>query len=175
MATCIFLADIGSWNRIFLLTGNSYIRHIWVRIFSVYGPRDGKNTMVMSAINKLLNGEKPSFTKGEQQWDYLYSEDAARALYLMAVKGKDKAVYCLGSGKVRTLADYICIIRDNIDSRLEVGIGDIPYNLLQVMYLCADISSLTQDTGFVPEIEFEEGIRKTIDWCKERIAENEDN
>ena len=67
------------------------IKHIWTRILSVYGPYDGPYTMVMSTISKLLNGEKPSFTKGEQQWDYLYSKDAAGIMYALAEKGIDAA------------------------------------------------------------------------------------
>jgi len=35
-----------------------------------------------------------------------------------------------------------------------------------VMYLCADIKDLTRDTGFQPEITFEDGIKKTIEWMR---------
>ena len=59
-------------------------------------------------------------------------------------------------------------MRDCVDSSLKIGIGDLPYNKGQVMYLCADISQLTEDTGFVPELEFEEGIRRTAEWLKGR-------
>ena len=43
--------------------------------------------MVMSTIHKLLRGEVPQFTKGEQLWDYLYSKDAAVAFWLLAERG----------------------------------------------------------------------------------------
>lgn len=145
------------------------MKHIWVRILSTYGPNDGMHTMVMSGIIKMLHGERPQYTKGEQMWDYLYCDDAARAFYLAAEKGKDGSVYCIGSGQVRPLAEYITIIRDTIDKNIEIGFGEIPYYDKQVMYLCADIDNLTQDTGFVPEISFEEGIRRTVAWYKERI------
>lgn len=145
------------------------MKHIWVRILSTYGPNDGMHTMVMSGIIKMLHGERPQYTKGEQMWDYLYCDDAARAFYLAAEKGKDGSVYCIGSGQVRPLAEYITIIRDTIDKNIEIGFGEIPYYDKQVMYLCADIDNLTQDTGFVPEIPFEEGIRRTVGWYKERI------
>ena len=69
------------------------IKHVWTRILSVYGPCDGKGTMIMSAIRTLLDGERPSLTKGEQLWDYLYSKDAGRALYLLGEKGKDQKTY----------------------------------------------------------------------------------
>lgn len=142
------------------------IKHIWCRIFSVYGPYDGEQTMVMSGIRQLLDGNRPSYTKGEQLWDYLYCDDAARAIYLSAVSGKNGAIYCVGSGKTRQLREYIEIIRDIVCPGAEVGIGDIPYADKQVMYLCADIDSLKEDTGFEPQYSFEEGIKRTVAWYR---------
>lgn len=74
------------------------IEHIWTRILSIYGPCDGDNTMVTSTIRKLLAGETPQCTKGEQMWDYLYSKDAAKAMYLLGIKGVSGRTYCIGSG-----------------------------------------------------------------------------
>lgn len=144
------------------------LRHIWVRILSIYGPNDGENTMIMSCIRSFLKDEKMSLTKGEQLWDYLHCDDAARALYLIAEKGIDGVVYLLGSGIGRPLAEYIMTIRDIISPSLHPGLGDRPYAENQIMHLRADISSLTRDTGFVPEISFEDGIRTTVDWVKTR-------
>lgn len=145
------------------------IRHAWCRIVSLYGPYDGEYTMVMSGIRKMLNGERPQYTKGEQVWDYIYSKDAARAFRLVAEKGKDGAIYCFGTGKTRKLKDFIFAIRDAINPNLEIGIGEMDYYPNQVMHLEADISNLVEDTGFVPEYTFEEGICETIEWVKSQI------
>ena len=142
------------------------IRHVWPRILSVYGPYDGEKTMVMSVISELLAGRKPALTAGEQQWDFLYASDATTALMLLAEKGKDGGIYPIGSGVARPLREYIEIIRDEIDPALPLGIGEVPYSDKQVMYLCADISKLCEDTGFAPSVSFREGIRRTIDHCK---------
>lgn len=146
------------------------IRHVWVRILSVYGPCDGKGTMIMSTIRALLNGERPSLTKGEQLWDYLYSKDAGRALFLLGEKGKDGRTYCLGSGTKRPLREYMEELRDAIDPALPLGIGDRPYSKNQVMSLFSDISALTEDTGFVPSYSFSEGIKETIDWVRKEVS-----
>lgn len=142
------------------------IRHVWTRILSVYGPYDGENTMVMSTIHKLLNGEKPVFTPGEQMWDYLYSKDAAGLFYAIARKGIDGKVYCVGGGKAKPLAEYIGDIRNAINPELELGIGELPYNDKQVMYLCANTEELIADTGYQYKYSFEEGIKETIEWYK---------
>ena len=121
----------------------------------------------------MLNHERPQYTKGEQMWDYLYCGDAANAFYLAAVHGRDGAVYCLGGGKVRPLADYIKDIRDVVSPDSEIGFGEIPYYENQVMYLCADIEDLTKDTGFQPTMDFKEGIRITAEWLKEELGYEE--
>lgn len=152
----------GQMSRI--ICNQKAIKHIWVRILSVYGPYDNDNTMIMSTIIKLCKGETVSFTKGEQQWDYLYSDDAAEAFYLIGLYGKGDSIYCLGSGKTKKLLEFITIIRNQINPKTRLGIGDIPYSKNQVMNLCADISRLNQDTGFRPSTEFEDGIKMTRDW-----------
>ena len=155
-----------------LRCGQLGIRHIWFRVLSVYGRYDGEQTMIMSSIRKMLNRESPEYTPAEQMWDYLYSEDAAQAFYLAAEKGRDGAVYCLGSGQARPLKEYIEIMRDEIAPGLSIRFGAKPYAEKQVMYLCADISDLQKDTGFVPQVGVREGIRKTVEWWRDHVTYN---
>lgn len=144
------------------------LEHVWLRVLSVYGPWDGRNTMVMSVIRKLLDGEEPSLSPGEQIWDYLYCADAGRGFYLAGERGRSGKVYPLGSGEPRPLSEYVQTIRDSIDPRLGLGFGKLPYSPAQVMYLGADISEFTRDTGFQPQYSFKEGIEETIRWCRRK-------
>lgn len=150
----------GKLSRI--LANQLGLKHCWGRILSVYGSGDNPNTMVSACIRAISNNEPFDTTNGDQLWDYLYSEDCARAFYLIAKNGKDGEVYTIGSGNTMPLRRYIEIIRDLINPDFEVGFGNIDYYPNQVMYLCADISKLTEDTGFEVEFTFEEGIKKTI-------------
>lgn len=142
------------------------MEHIWTRILSVYGPYDSEKTMVMSLLKQMLYHEKPQCTLGEQIWDYAFSEDVARAFYLLGDKGKNGKTYCIGNGCGKPLKEYICQMRDLINPKLSIGFGDVSYQENQVMYLVADISELTKDTGYSSNISFEEGIKKTIEWIK---------
>ncbi len=138
---------------------------IWPRIFSVYGIYEKETTMIASSLRKMLRGESTEFTPAEQRWDYLYSKDAGRAYYLIGEKGKDGAVYCVGSGQARPLRSYIEEMAD-ITGASQLGIGARPYPPNAVMNLCADIENLAEDTGFCPKYTFREGIRETIQWIK---------
>jgi UDP-glucose 4-epimerase len=151
------------------LCGQFGIKHLWTRIFSVYGPNDNTATMIMYLIGKLLKKEKPLLTKCEQMWDYLYCSDAAKALLLAGEKGTNGNVYNIGSGICRPLIEYVKILQNAIDPDLELGIGEIEYGQGQVMYLRADISKLEKDAGFKPAVSFEQGINETIKWYRENI------
>ena len=113
----------------------------------------------------MLKGEKTEFTPAEQRWDYLYSKDAGRAYYLIGEKGRDGAVYCVGSGQAHPLWEYIMQMAE-LTGADSPGIGARPYPPGAVRNLCADIDSLTKDTGFVPEYTFEEGIKETLCWLE---------
>lgn len=145
------------------------MRHSWGRIVSTYGPKDNTYTMIMSSVIGMVNGEHLKFTKGDQIWDYVYSGDCARAFYLIGKSGKHGRAYTIGSGKTRSLKEFILTMRDAVDPDLEIGMGELEYYPNQVMELFADIRELTQDTGFVPQVDFEEGIAKTIDWYRSTL------
>lgn len=148
------------------ICGDKGIRHIWARVFSVYGPHGG-NDMITAALQRLARGEHMSLTAGEQVWDYLYSADAARALWLMAESGIAGKTYVLGSGQSRPLREYLDILYRVVCEEMgrkagTIGLGELPYGEGQLMFLEGDIAELCQDTGFVPRFSFEEGIRETL-------------
>lgn len=135
------------------------MRQNWVRILSVYGPNDGENTLISYVIRELKAGHSPELTKCEQIWDYLYADDAGDAILAIAEKGIDGKAYPLGSGKGRRLSEYIEDIRKAINPDVEVKYGIKGYYPHQPMHLVADISELTQDTGWSPSLNFNEGIK----------------
>lgn len=145
------------------------LRHVWGRILSAYGPNDGPMSLFPTMMDKLLKGEKPALTAGEQLWDFLFSYDVAQALYCMACRGKDGCIYPIGSGQARPLKEYFTILRNTIDPSLPLGIGELPYASSQVMHLQADIQPLAEDTGFAPRYTFEEGIRITLEHYKDTL------
>jgi len=145
-----------------LLCSQIGLQFNWVRILSIFGPLDSVHTLIMYTINEFQAGRSPDLTKCEQVWDYLYCDDAARALLAIGKNSVDGKTYPLGSGKRKKLSEYIETIRDIIAPSATLQFGKKEYYPHQPMYLCADISELTNDTGWKPEISFEEGIKKII-------------
>lgn len=81
-------------------------------------------------------------------------------------EGKEGKIYVLGSGETRKLRNYIEIIGEEASAftgkKTELDFGAVSYGENQVMHLSVDIKELCKDTGFIPEVSFREGIRKTI-------------
>lgn len=140
------------------------IKCIWPRIFSAYGPGDSTNTLISRLIKNLLSGERPQTTAGEQKWEFLFCNDAAEALFLLAEKRVESGVYCIGSGHAIPLREYIETVKRIVMPEADIGMGEIPYNDKQIMFLEADISKLIFATGFRPRTTFEDGIRQTLEW-----------
>ena len=145
------------------------IRHIWARIFSVYGPGMGMDSLITYSISEMIKGRSPQMTNGEQLWDFMYAEDAAVALYLLARSELSDGVFCIASGESKSIKEYAIIIRDVVNPEVELQFGAIPYQKNQAMELIGDISNLKRETGFKPSVPFDVGIKRTFEWMKSEI------
>lgn len=146
---------------------------IWAVLPSTYGEGRNNNNIITYTIKKLINNEKPLYGNLEQLWDFLYVKEVARALHLIGEYGISGKIYGVGSGQYRKLKDYVCIIRDIINPNLKLGIGELP-QMSQIAYSsCVGIYDLMRDTNFKVEIEFEQGIKNTIEYYKKlKIKDN---
>lgn len=141
----------------------------WAVVPSTFGEGRRDNNIITYTITSLLRREKPSFGYLLQMWDFLHVKEVVRALWLIGEKGVPDKTYGIGSGVFKPLKDYIVQIRDIIDPSLPLGIGDIPSLSDKAFSSCVSIYDITKDTGFVPEITFEEGIRRTIPYYRAMI------
>ncbi len=139
----------------------------WIVLPSTYGEGRRDDNIITYTITTLLRGERPQYGMLTQMWDFLYVAEVVRALRLIGEKGISGKTYGIGSGVYRQLKDYIIKIRDIIDPALTLGIGEIPSLSDKAFSSCVNIYELTKDTGFEPQVTFEEGIRRTIMYYKD--------
>ncbi len=145
------------------------ISFIYTIIAGIYSADRKDENVIYYTIDKLLHGEKPILTKLEQLWDYVYIDDVTEALYCIGEKGKKNAVYAIGHGDNWALSNYIQIIHQKINPLLPLGIGDIPYSNDVLPSSCIDLTDITNDTGFVPKIDFDSGIEMVIKQMKHEM------
>ncbi len=144
------------------------IPFIWAVLPSTFGEGRRDNNIITYTIVSLLRAEKPRYGDLMQMWDFLYVAEVARALRYLGEKGLTEKNYAIGSGIFKPLKNYITAIRDIIDPALPLGIGEIPSYSQKAFSSCVSIYDLTKDTGYIPKIGFEEGIKRTIPYYRNR-------
>jgi UDP-glucose 4-epimerase len=146
------------------------IRSIWLRLLSTYGPKDAETRLIPTVITRLLRGQAPALTPGDQWWDYLHVEDAAAAVYAAAAGSRAQGLFNLASGESHPIREIAERLRDLIDPALPLGLGTLPYPAGQPMRLEADISRLQAATGWRPEVSLDTGLRATVEWYRARLG-----
>jgi UDP-glucose 4-epimerase len=143
-----------------------------VRPFNMYGPNSHwqgfRGEVIPKMIVRAMNG-KPLviFGDGNQTRDFIYVEDAARAVVAVADHPNCRGEtinFCSGKEtSIRHIAESIC---QNLDLDPAKMIEKQPPRPADVMRHLGDNTKFKKLLGFEPETAFEEGLRKTIDWFK---------
>jgi UDP-glucose 4-epimerase len=139
-----------------------------VRPFNNYGPRQNAQgslaAIIPATARRIQEGGKPIVEgDGEQTRDFIYVEDTVRGLILAYEKEESRGkIINLGSGKdisINTLLQGIC------DYMSYTGEWEHrPARTSDVRNLCADSKRARELLGFKPQIDFEDGIIKTLNW-----------
>lgn len=148
------------------LAGELGIIYIRAVISNIYGPGETSPRLINSSLRKLINGEHCSFSAGNQMYDFIYIDDAAKAFVSIGEKGKANRTYYIGSKKPKPLKEFLIEMKNQVDPNIKIGLGELDFNGISLSYKEFDINRVEKDTGFVPVISFAEGIRNTISWIK---------
>ncbi len=161
------IAKLAAGQMSRLLCKKLQMEHVWTRVLSVYGPGDTENSLISQLIRELMAGNSPHCTKGEQVWDYLFSEDASEIFCRLGdAEHVNGCIFPVGSGRREHLKTYMetvrAVIGDHTGKEAPKILYDRPYAAGQVMHLITDITELSEVIGYVPETEFSDGIRKIL-------------
>ena len=138
-----------------------------------YGPYHFPEKLIPLVILHALDGkELPVYGKGLQIRDWLYVEDHARALCLVATKGVPGETYNIGGHNEKRNIDVvnrICSLLDELRPRTDgksyaeqiVYVKDRPGH---DMRYAIDAAKIARELGWKPLETFDSGIRKTVQW-----------
>lgn len=164
MVTCYAIGKISAEYMCKCIATQLGIDLCWTYISNFYGADDPTNNFINFLLDNYLEGKTPMLTSANQLADFAYVTDIAKGLICACEKGKRNTSYYVGYGSPRPLKDYICEVRDIVDSQLESGIGRKNFNGNNIDFSKIDIQKLSRDTGYKAEITFEEGIKKLIEY-----------
>jgi nucleoside-diphosphate-sugar epimerase len=143
---------------------------IALRYLNVYGPHQSTTSDYAAAIPRFisctLSGDAPTvFGDGEQARDFVFVEDVVRA-NMRALDAADAAwgrAFNVGRGERRTVNDLLAAIRALVPGDHPEPIHAAP-RPGEVRDSWSDIAEARATLGYDPEIPFEEGLRRTLEW-----------
>jgi len=137
-----------------------------------YGSHHFPEKLIPLAINNLKSGKPvPVYGKGENVRDWLWVEDHARAIDLIFHEAKSGETYNIGGHNEWKNIDLIHLLCEIMDKKLGRTPGESAKLITYVtdraghdLRYAIDSSKLQETLGWVPSLQFEEGLEKTVDW-----------
>ena len=137
-----------------------------------YGPYHFPEKLIPLCIHNIMNKKPlPIYGKGENIRDWLYVEDHVRAIDLIFHEGKIGETYNIGGYNEWTNIDLVKELCRQMDIKLGRENGSSENLITYVkdraghdMRYAIDASKLKNELGWMPSLQFEEGISKTINW-----------
>lgn len=146
---------------------------ISLRYFNVFGPQQDPTSQYAAAIpafvTSILKGQPPTvYGDGEQSRDFTYIDNVIDANLLAArAKRTNGEVINIACGRAVTVNEIIDMINKLLGKNIKPRYaaprpGDVKHSL-------ADITAAKKLIGFTPSIQFEDGLRKAINWYRDNL------
>ena len=151
------------------------LKTINLRYFNVFGPRqppDSQYSGVIPLFIKAVKNDTPPtiYGDGEQSRDFTYVSNVVKA-NLLASEAKS------GFGEAFNIADGVAVTVNDLASKIISLLGKKiqpthnPSRQGDMLHTLADLSKARDVLGYVPDVNFEEGLKRTIDSFKNTTFE----
>ena len=167
------------------LTGEYYMQSFYrvygletvsIRYFNVFGPYQDPSSQYSGVLAKfipmMLRGEAPTmYGDGEQSRDFTFIENVVNANLLAASAPAERVagkMFNVATGSRVTLNQTVEVLRKITGYTGPVHhtaerTGDVKHSL-------ADISAARAALGYEPSVNFDEGLRRTVEWYRASMA-----
>jgi dTDP-glucose 4,6-dehydratase len=135
-----------------------------------YGPYQFPEKLIPLMISNALDGKPlPIYGDGLQERDWLHVDDHCRAVAAVLEKGRAGQVYNIGGNRALPNRDVVRMIlaATGRPESLMTPVEDRPGHDRRYAITTA---KLTRETGWTPQVEFEEGLTGTVRWYRENAA-----
>ncbi|MEM9858684.1 MAG: dTDP-glucose 4,6-dehydratase [Bacteroidota bacterium] len=140
-----------------------------------YGPNQFPEKLLPLMINNIKNKKPlPVYGKGENVRDWLYVVDHAKAIDDIFHKGTIGETYNVGGFNEWKNIDIVHLLCKIMDNKLDRTSGESVELITFIQdraghdhRYAIDASKIQKDLGWEPSLQFEEGMRKTVDWYLE--------
>ncbi|HEY8774928.1 MAG TPA: GDP-mannose 4,6-dehydratase [Gaiellaceae bacterium] len=139
------------------------------RPFNTYGPRQSARAVIPAIVTQALSRDVIELGATSPTRDFLYVEDTAAGLARCAiVDGVEGETYNLGTGTEISIAEVVEHVLRSVGRDLPVVERDqrLRPDSSEVERLVADSSKARSALGWAPQVSFDDGLQRTIEWIR---------
>jgi UDP-glucose 4-epimerase len=146
---------------------------VCLRYFNIFGPRQDPSSpysgVLAKFITQMLKGEQPTINgDGEQSRDFTFIDNVVEANLLACKRPAEEVagkVFNVATGQRIDLNETFNLLKKITGYKGEVKHGEERAG--DVKHSLADLSRAEKHLGYKPKVNFEEGLRTTVDWYRE--------
>ena len=142
----------------------------WGRIFFLYGPHEHPARLVSSVIGSLLKDEPARCSPGDQIRDFLHVRDVADA-FVALLEADVTGPVNIGSGRPVAVKEIVQKIAGRIGRPELACLGALPAAPNESPLVVADVRRLSEEVGWTPRYDLDDGLEQTIRWWRDQIFE----
>lgn len=146
-----------------ILTQHSALSFAWGRIFFLYGEDEHPNRLVSSVISKLLRGEPPQCSHGQQIRDFMHVTDVARALVELLDSNVAGPVN-VSSGQPYSIGEIVRRLGQQFGAVDRINFGALPTPPNEPPLIVGNPKRLREEVGFKANYGLEAGLKKAVEW-----------
>jgi dTDP-glucose 4,6-dehydratase len=182
--------ESGSWDEEFPLQPNSpysaskagsdLLARAYSRTFGMdvcitrcsnnYGPHQYPEKVIPLFVTNLMDGVAvPLYGQGRNVRDWLHVDDHCRGINLVLAKGRAGETYNIGGGTELANVE----LTERLLRAMGVGwemVQRVPDRKGHDLRYSVDISKISQELGYAPQVGFDQGLTETIAWYRENQA-----
>jgi nucleoside-diphosphate-sugar epimerase len=137
------------------------------RPFNTFGPRQSARAVIPTIISQALSRDRIELGATRTTRDFLYVTDTAAGIVRCAeVEGVTGEVFNLGTGREIEIGEVVRLVLSALGKDVPVTVTDerLRPPASEVERLCASAERARTKLGWEPKVDFEDGLRRTIDW-----------
>lgn len=132
-----------------------------------YGSHHFPEKLIPLFITNLLEGKKvPVYGNGKNVRDWLHVDDHCRGIHKVLMSGKSGEVYNIGGGRELTNLEITDLILKEM-GKDATSVEYVEDRKGHDLRYSVDWAKIKQNLGYEPQVNFEDGLRRTIKWYRE--------
>jgi nucleoside-diphosphate-sugar epimerase len=141
---------------------------VTLRLYSVYGPWEEPSRFIPALVSEGLRGELPPLVNPDVARDFVYVDDAVDASLQVAESAEVPrgSIYNLATGTQTTIGTTVEVARRLMEVDVKPEWGSMESRVWDTDVWVGDSTLIREQLGWVPDYDFERGLRATIDWLR---------